>query len=129
MCQRPNALKILSTTPALKPSSNASRQEPQKTAGCSPVLSFKANANWREIPRLRLKLGAGRSRGAQRYTRIFSHLFKVGFHTLPRANRIAVLNCFQNSFVMKLSAVGTAGNAKNSQPLLAKQADDGINKR
>ncbi len=60
---------------------------------------------------------------------VVPHLRQMGTHGLPRHFRIVLLHCFKNSLVMNLAALWTTGNAKDAQALLAKQSDNGIQKR
>src|SRR3984893_16388601 len=50
-------------------------------------------------------------------------------HGVAGLLRIALFHSLQDALVMKLTALGTTFNFEYLHPLLAKQADDGINQR
>jgi len=56
-------------------------------------------------------------------------LLQVAAHRLARFFRVAALDGFEDSFVVKLAAIRTAFDIKNSQALFPQQADNGIEQR
>src|SRR5579871_865399 len=60
---------------------------------------------------------------------VLSHLPEMSAHRLVRGICVAPLNRVKNSLVINLSPLGTARNFEDAQPLLAQQADDGIEQR
>ncbi len=60
---------------------------------------------------------------------VFADLQKVGTHGFACLVGVMLLDRFQNSFVMNLPAIGSAGNPKDAQTLFAQQSDDRIQQR
>jgi len=71
---------------------------------------------------------AGRTLGAWRLT-VIAHLAKVIAHGVAGRFGIAPLDRVENSLVMNLAALGTAGDFKDTQALFAQKSDDGVEQR
>ena len=71
---------------------------------------------------------AGRALRARRLT-VIAHLAKVIAHGVAGRFGIAPLDRVENSLVMNLAALGTAGDFEDSHPLFAKKCDDGVEQR
>ena len=71
---------------------------------------------------------AGLTLRARRLT-VIADLAQVSPHGVTGGVGIAPLHRFENSLVMYLAALGTAGDFEDSQPLFAKESDDGVEQR
>src|SRR5271165_5885307 len=80
------------------------------------------------ITYLLCRLLGGRTLCAWRLT-VVTHLAKVSPHGVAGSFGVVPLDRVENSLVMNLTALGTAGDFEDSQPLFAKQCDDGVEQR
>ena len=60
---------------------------------------------------------------------VFADLLEVRTHGLARLFGIVTLDGFEDSFVMILAALGSAGNPKDPQSLLAEKTNNRIEQR